>query len=286
MKSYINELVDYKSIEFEKNIKIKDLTGCAKKKLNRIVKDKKVATEETSIEPGDVVYMELHFEESGRNYEKLPVTVGGDLLDSEFEQTLLGKKKDEKGEGVCLGERVTYMIRSITRYHYPEVTDEAVAAFTEDKEELSEIKTVSAYVEYYRAQEEESQKMTAIYGTMHTIYQGVLSNSDFEFDEEEVSALAEHNINALKADLAEEGKILEELTVEELAQFDVSSIDELKQECRNGAEEYIASLLWSLSVHGIDPKTVDLWKEDVETDLDFIDSYVREELIFEEANND
>ena len=184
MKSYINKLVDYKSIKFDKNIKIKDYKDSAKKKLNRLVRDKKVSTEETSIQKGDVVYMEFSFEESKRNYENLPVTVGGELLDAEFEQTLIGKNKDEKGEGICLGEKVSYTIKSITRYHYPEVTDADVAAFTKDLEDMSEIKTVEAYIEYYKTQEEEAQKMSAIYDTMQTIYEGVLSTSDFEFDDE------------------------------------------------------------------------------------------------------
>lgn len=282
MKSYINKLVDYKSIKFDKNIKIKDYKDSAKKKLNRLVRDKKVSTEETSIQKGDVVYMEFSFEESKRNYENLPVTVGGELLDAEFEQTLIGKNKDEKGEGICLGEKVSYTIKSITRYHYPEVTDADVAAFTKDLEDMSEIKTVEAYIEYYKTQEEEAQKMSAIYDTMQTIYEGVLSTSDFEFDDEELSALTEHNINEFKADIEEEGKKFEELTEDDLAQFGMTSIEELEKKSAIGAEEYIASLLWFLNIKGIDPKTVDLWAEDVETNFDFIENYVREIIVFEE----
>lgn len=281
MKSYINKLVDYKSIEFEKNIKIKDYTDSAKKKLNRLVRDKKVSTEEPSIQKGDVVYMKFSFEESKRNYENLPVTVGGELLDGEFEQTLIGKRKDEKGEGICLGEKVSYTIKSIIRYHYPEVTDADVAEFTRDLEDMSEIKTVKAYIDHYKAQEEESQKMSAIYNAMQTIYESVLSSSDFEFDEEELSALTEHNMNSFKADI-EEGKKFEELTADDLAQFGVTSIEELEKEIKIGAEEYVGSLLWFLNIKGIDPKTVDLWAEDVETNFDFIENYVREIIVFEE----
>ncbi len=281
MKSKVNSLVDYKTVKFETRKVLKPISQDEiDKYLHQVVRKNKKTIQPESIEKGDIVTLKVVSAIERYNKNMVPVTVGNFMYSEELEKQLIGMKKGETKTLTVDGETVETTVLSITRTFFPEPTDEQVRAYVADIDEMKHIQSIPELISYLNETHLEEEKINANFEAIDEVIEYVLTHSDFDFDEEEIQAEFDAQMESFREGAKEEiGKEFDELTNEDFQVYaGVASLEELEEELRQGIEWQIATLLWVATTQNLDTATVSL--EDENLDTSEIEAYVTSQLEF------
>ncbi|MCH5324884.1 MAG: hypothetical protein J1E39_06670 [Eubacterium sp.] len=281
MKSYINSLVDFKTFEFEREVKLSCPEEYIEKQLKRITRANKTTEDVTVLEKGDVAVIGLESSLERYNRPQLTLAVGSGLFDKELEAQLVGKNVGETFTVTVKETAVKVNVISGKRTVFPAPTDEAVKKYAETAEDLEGIETVAQFREHVKQQYFDEQQQKTVFGTLNDMVEYVLTNSDWEFDETELEEMY-NNMLADMEQMAQEiyGKTFAELTDDEIAaETSMPTKEALLAELHNQSEWQIASLLFVITNHGMDPAKVDI-EQAYELDWAFVQDYVEENITF------
>ncbi len=278
MKSKINSLADYRQAPFEREVVISCPEEYMEKQLRRLTRGGKKTESVSVLQKGDVAVLTLESKLPKFNRPMVPVTVGGGLYDAELEAQLIGHAVGETFPASVQGESVTVTVKQANRTVFPEPTDAMAAAYAEGKEELNGITTVADYRKYVADSYCKDESEQVIFHTMEEIIAYVLTNSDWEFDPEELAALEAEIRQEIKEETDTEPDALTKGQM--LGILGVGTREEMEQFIREEAERQIASQLWLAAAHGIDPETA-VGEELYELQWDFLEMYVRDNLKIE-----
>ena len=282
MKSYINILADYHDAPIEKEVTIPFPEEELEKKLKAVARTGKKVVSPEIIEAGDVAVVALESELPKFNKKAAFVTVGGGLLNREFEETLVGRRPGESYETSVDGKAVKVTVKQVSRTIFPEPTDEMVKEYAAAHDEYEGIETLEDFKARVIDDAFEEARNSVWYEKVDEVLDYLLTHSDFEFDEEEVKAMDEDAMNFITEELKEEGKSLETLTEQEfLSYFEVPGLDEVKEMIHINSEREIGSTLIMANMSGMDISDKNM--EDIDwLGFDFIDEYLKEVLTIKE----
>ena len=281
MKSKVNSLVDYKTVKFETKKVLKSISKDEiDKYLHQVVRKNKKTIQPESIEKGDIVTLKVESAIARYNKQMVPVTVGSYMYSEELEKQLIGMKKGECKTLTADGEAVETTVLSITRTIFPEPTDEAVRAYVADIDELNHVQSISELISYLNETHLEEEKVNAKFEAIDEVIEYVLTHSDFDFDEDEIQAEFDAQMESFREGAKEElGKELDELTNEDFQIYaGVASREELEAEQRQGIEWQIATMLWVATTQNIDTATLSIEEDDIDTSE--IEAYITSKLEF------
>ncbi|MBQ1681637.1 MAG: hypothetical protein II067_05410 [Agathobacter sp.] len=281
MKSKVNSLVDYKTVKFETKKVLKSISKDEiDKYLHQVVRKNKKTIQPESIEKGDIVTLKVESAIARYNKQMVPVTVGSYMYSEELEKQLIGMKKGECKTLTADGEAVETTVLSITRTIFPEPTDEAVRAYVADIDELNHVQSISELISYLNETHLEEEKVNAKFEAIDEVIEYVLTHSDFDFDEDEIQAEFDAQMESFREGAKEElGKELDELTNEDFQIYaGVASREELEAELRQGIEWQIATMLWVATTQNIDTATLSIEEDDIDTSE--IEAYITSKLEF------
>ncbi len=279
MKSHINRLTDFRNVQFEKQIALSCPEEVIAAELRRITRKGRRSVPAESVENGDIVYLRLESTEAKYNKAMLPLTVGSGLFDPVIEAALIGKKAGDTFEA-DVGCKVRVTVLKAMRTVYPEPDDGMVKEFARENDEYGSVTTVAEFIEAVKKRYREDARVNAIGDAMQTVFNGVLTTSDWEFDDEEVAALVDRTVNDTReAARSELGKELEELSEDEfLKNIGVRSLEDLRHSAKVSAEQWIAMLLWWSHETGNEASLDDLGS----VSFGFVEEYIKENIIFTE----
>ena len=281
MKSKVNSLVDYKTVKFETKKVLKSISKDEiDKYLHQVVRKNKKTIQPESIEKGDIVTLKVESAIARYNKQMVPVTVGSYMYSEELEKQLIGMKKGECKTLTADGEAVETTVLSITRTIFPEPTDEAVRAYVADIDEMNHVQSISELISYLNETHLEEEKVNAKFEAIDEVIEYVLTHSDFDFDEDEIQAEFDAQMESFRKGAKEElGKELDELTNEDFKIYaGVASREELEAELRQGIEWQIATMLWVATTQNIDTATLSIEEDDIDTSE--IEAYITSKLEF------
>lgn len=246
MKSYINVLADYREAPFERNITVSCPEEYVESQLKHLTRNSKKTEKVDTVENGDVAILSLESELDKFNRPMIPLTVGANLFDAEFEGQLAGHRVGETFTVSVQEKAVTVTVKQASRTVFPEATDEMAAEYAKTHEDFKDVKTVEEYRSRVIEKYLEEQKQQALYNAMDEVLDYVLTHSDWEFDDSEISEQKETAMKEIKEQIKEEyNKDLENLTEEELNfDFGISSLDEFDEMLTRSMEQSIAQELW------------------------------------------
>ncbi len=274
MKSYINVLADYREAPFERNVTVSCPEEYVKSQLKHLTRNSKKTEKVDTVENGDVVMLSLESELDKFNRPMIPLTVGGNLFDAEFEGQLAGHRVGETFTVSVQEKTVTVTVKQASRTVFPEPTDEMAAEYAKTHEDFKDVKTVEEYRSRVIEKYLEEQKKQAFYDALDAVLDYVLTHSDWEFDESELNERKENTMQEIKEQLKEENKALETLTEEELNfDFGISSLDEFDEMLTRSMEQSIAQELWLMAENKVESL------DDFEGDpFEFLQTYVENNL--------
>lgn len=278
MKSKLNTLADYRQAPLDKEVTVRCPEEHIQGQLRHLTRGFKKTEAVQTLEKGDVAVLALESELERFNKPGVFVTVGGGLFHKGFEERLLGHQVGETFETEVDGKNVKVTVKQASRTVFPEPTDEMAAAYAAEHEEFKDAVTVEAYRARVIEQKLQEEKQDAFFGMMDAVLQYVLTHSDFDFDEDEVSEAAAQSREEINRQLGEEGKSIETLTPEQRkGYFGVETVEEIEKVLRQQAEWSIAQELWLMSIHGVDdPEKIEGYP------FKFMDDFVRETVTFKE----
>ncbi|MCR4673670.1 MAG: hypothetical protein K5675_01570 [Lachnospiraceae bacterium] len=282
MKSKINSLVDYKTVEFETKKVLKHVSQDEiDKVLHQAVRKSKKSIQPETIAKGDIVTLCVKSNIERFNKKMVPVTVGNNLYSKELESQLPGMKKEEEKELVVDGETVVTKVLSITRYVFPEPTDENIRAYVKDIDEMKHITSIKELEAYLDEKSMEAQKIDARFDAIDEVIEYVLTHSDFDFDEDEIEEEFRRQMEMFKEGAKEEiGKDFDELTDEDFKVYaGADSREDMEEMVRQGIEWQIATLLWVAATQNVDSSTLSFEDEDT-LDTSEIENYIESKLEF------
>lgn len=283
MKSFIGTLVDFREYEFEREVTLSCPEEYIEKELKRITRANKTTEDVTFLAKGDVAVIDL--ESSLERYDRsgLTLAVGVGLFDKELETQLIGKAVGESFSVAVKDKAVKVTVVSGKRTVFPAPTDEAVKQYAVGKEDLDGIETVAQFREHIKQQYYDEKAQEVIFGTLNEIQDYVLTHSEWEFDPDELKEMYD-NMLADMEQMAEEsyGKSFAEMTDKEVArETDLPTKEALLEELQIQSERTIASLLFLIVNHGMDPSEVDI-EQAFELDWGFMQDYVEQSINFTE----
>lgn len=282
MKSKINTLADYKETPFERNITIRCPEEHIKKELHHLSRGFKKTEPVTVIEKGDVTVLALVSQVEKFNKPAVFVTVGGGLFDAGLEAALIGHTVGETFDAKAGDADVTITVKQATRTVFPEPTDEMAAAYAESHDEYAGITTVEEYRRRVVDDYIREQRGNTIYGAMDEVLGYVLTHSDWEFDESELTECVNEEKEFVKMQLKEEqgcDRDPDSLTDEEVKQFfGIPSREEMETMLRNGAEQRIATVLWCAAVDGKDAASYTIAELEEAMSWEFLETFVKESI--------
>lgn len=281
MKSYINILADYRKAPFEKDVVIRCSEEHIRAQMKHLTRAGKKSEAVSVIEKGDVVVLSLESEIEKFNRPTVFMTIGSGLFDSDFEKMLIGRNSGEAFDLTVQGKAVKVTVKQVTRTVFPAPTDEMALQYGREHDDFEGIKTVEDYRNRVAELYIETQKEDTIYGTMNRIIEYVLSNSDWQFDDDEIKEAVEEEKEYIEQELKQENpdKTLKDLSEEEAQKyFDVSSLEEMEEIIAEGAEQRIATALWAASVKGLDSKNASVSELEKKLDWDFLEEFVKENI--------
>ncbi len=253
MKSYINVLADYREAPFERNVTVSCPKEYVESQLKHLTRNSKKTEKVDTVENGDVVILSLESELDKFNRPMIPLTVGTNLFDAEFESQLAGHCVGETFTVSVQEKAVTVTVKQASRTVFPKPTDEMAAEYAKTHEDFKDVKTVEEYRNRIIEDYLEDQKQQAFYNAMDAVLYYVLTHSDWELDESEKNEQKETSLKEIKEDLKEENKELETLTEEELnLYFGISSLDEFDDMLTSSAEQTIAQELWLMAENKVE----------------------------------
>jgi FKBP-type peptidyl-prolyl cis-trans isomerase (trigger factor) len=278
MKSTIGELVDYRTAPWERNVTVQCPDEHMQTQLRHLTRPYKKTEPVTTIQTGDVLLIALESRLPKFQRSMVPVTVGGGLFDASLEEALLGHAVGETFAVTVQEEPVTVTVKSGSRTVFPEPTDEMAKSYAQSHEGWEKVQSVDDYRRQVRETYIAEAKQQAVYATMDSICEYVLTHSDWNFDEEEIQEKMQEGRAEIEQGLKEEGKSLETLTADELQMYmGISSAEEIDTLLRTSMEQNIAQDLWLCAVHG---------KASVEEiegyPWQFLDDYVRNNIQMKE----
>lgn len=285
MKSSINILADYREAPFEHEVLLNCPEEYIQKQFRHLTRSLKQTLSVPVIERGDVAILSLESEIPKYNRPTVPVAVGGGIFDSELEEQLIGHRTGENFLLEVQSHPVQVTVKQITRTLFPEPTDAMAAAYAAEHEEYEGIVTVEDYRRYVTEKYYEEQKSNAVYNTMESIVNYVLTHSDWNFDEDELSDMEEEQKSEIRKEMREEnGKDFESLTEAELkGYYEVETYEELDHMIRCSCEQLIATALWLAHIYGKDAGSVSL-DDLLSLEWDFLENYVKENLNIKEES--
>lgn len=253
MKSYINTLADYREAPFEKNVTIICPKEYVESQLKHLTRNYKKTEAVDVVENGDVAVLSVESELKKFNRSMLPLTVGKNLFDEEFEAQLVGHSVGGEFSVKVQNKNVDVTIKQASRTVFPRPTDEMALEYAKESEEFADIKTVDDYCNQIIDKYIDDERSQAVYNAMDEVVNYVLTHSDWEFDDSEIKEQKDIALEEVKEILKEDSKELESLTEEELdARFGVSSLDEFDEMLTSSIEQSIASELWLMAVNNTD----------------------------------
>ncbi len=281
MKSHATFLADFRQAEFPKVIDLTCPEAHMQKELRNLTRSKKWTETPETIENGDAVTLALASGLPRFNRSMVPVTVGDGLYDAELEVQLLGHGVGDTFTATVQGKDVSVTVKRATRSVFPEPTDEMVEEYAPSREGMENVKTVADFRRRVEEQYREGRRQDALYGGIVTSLNYVLDNSDWAYDDEEVSSLCEAQRTGLRQAAASEGKDFDTMTDEEFYRmFDVESRTQMEILIRKDAETSLAQAYWVGINHGVDPAASSL--EDLrQLGLGFLQDFVKSQLRFE-----
>ena len=281
MKSYINELADFKSFDFPHEVKLSCPDEYIEKQLRHITRGHKETIEVTELQKGDIAVIDLESSLDRFDRKGLTLAVGSGLFDKELEAALIGKKTGDEFTAAVKGTPVKVTVKSGKRTVFPQPTDEMAKQYAESIEGMEDIATVAQYIEHVKAQYITEQKQNTIFRTLDEMLQYVLTHSDWEFDDHELEEIYKDMLENMEQ-MAQEtcGKSFEEMTDEEIsAETGIPDKEALLAELHSECERQIASLLFVAVNNGKDPKALSI-EEAYDLSWDFMQSYVEENIKF------
>lgn len=283
MKSYINTLADYREAPFEKEMVISCPQKHVEAQMKHLTRAYKKTQSVQTVESGDVTVLSLESEIEKFNKPTVFVTVGGGLFNAEFEEKIIGHSVGETFETSVDGKAVKVTVKQASRTVFPEPTDEMAAKYAAEHEDYSGITTVAEYRRKIVKEYIEEQRQSCYYKAMDDVLNYVLTNSDWEFDEEEIETSVSEEKTFIDQQLKEEGvgKTYAELSDEEISRtFGAPSREELEKMLRDGAEQRIAMSLWLGTINGIDTKNASV--DEIDGDWGFLENFVKENITITE----
>lgn len=260
MRSYINTLADYREAPFDRNVTIRCPKEHIETQMKHLTRGFKKTVPVQTLEKGDVVMLSIVSELDKFNRAMIPITIGGNLFDGEFEKALVGHDVGNSFTVTVQDKPVTVTVKQASRTVFPEPTDEMAVAYAENHDDFSGVKTVAEYREKVIRKYLDEQRQQAVFGGMDSVLNYVLTHSDWEFDQDEINERAQEAKEEIREQLKESGKTLETLSEDELnMSFGVKSLEEFEKALNNSIEQGIASDLWLMKIHGVN--SVDEIKE-------------------------
>lgn len=281
MKSYINELIDFKTFDFPHEVKLSCPDEHIQKQLKHITRGHKETIEVTELQKGDIAVIDLESSLERFNRSGLTLAVGSGLFDKELEAALIGKKTGEEFTAAVKETPVKVTVKSGKRTVFPEPTDEMTKQYAESVEGMEDVETISQYIDHVKAQYIAEKKQETVFTTLNEMLQYVLTHSDWEFDDDELEEIYKDMLENMEQ-MAQEthGKSFEEMTDEEIsAETGIPNREALLDELRSECERQIASLLFVAANNGKDPKALSI-EEAYNLSWDFMQSYVEENITF------
>jgi len=252
MKSYINTLADYREAPFEKNVTIRCPEEHIAAQMKHLTRGFKKSVPVQTLEKGDVAMLSLSSELEKFNRPMIPITVGGNLFDEEFEKALVGHSVGESFTVTVQDKPVAVTVKQASRTVFPEPTDEMAVAYAEKHDDFSGVKTVAEYREKVIRKYLDVQIQQAVFDGMDAVLNYVLTHSDWEFDQGEIDEQYKQAMDEIGEQLKENGKTFETLSEDEFyMNFGVKSLKEFENELTKSIEQNIASNLWIMKIHGV-----------------------------------
>lgn len=283
MKSKIVKLWDYKSIPFEKNIKIECPDEYVEAKLNAAARKNKSVIKADTVGLRDVVTLDMESGNPYYNRKGVKLTAGSHLFDEELEDILPGKKLNETFLAEIDGVRVKAVATDIERAVYPEVTEEILSEYVKSKPDYKGIASIAEFKKFVREQYIEEKKQEAKGEIMQQLCMETLSSSEFSYDDSEVEAIKAETIKEINGELKSYNLTYDKLTDEDCRNiFYIDSLTELKEAVDSEPKEIIATCLWLLAMNGKNPEecTID---DAYNLGMGFIEDYIKNAITFEEV---
>ena len=281
MKSYINDLVDFKTFDFPHEVQLSCPDDHIQKQLKHITRGHKETIEVSQLQKGDIAVIDLESSLERFNRSDLTLAVGSGLFDKELEAALIGKNTGDEFTVTVKETPVKVTVRSGKRTVFPEPTDEMAKQYAESIEGMEDVETVAQYIDHIKAQYIDEQKQSTVFTTLDEMLQYVLTNSDWEFDEDELEEMYKAVLEDMEQ-MAQEtcGKSFDEMTDEDISvQTGLPDKETLLTELHNQCERQIASLLFVAVNNGKDPKALSI-EEAYGLSWDFMQNYVEENISF------
>jgi hypothetical protein len=282
MKSTINQLVNYRDVEWEREVNVTCPQEYIDRQMKHLSRGQKRTEEVEILEKGDVAVLTLTSDLPKFNRASVPVTVGGGLYDRELEEQLVGHRLGEHLTLMVQGHPVQVQIEACRRTVFPKPTDEMVAEAVKNMEGMENVRTVEEYRARLAASYVEEQKQQHTFQVLDDILEYILTHSDWNFDEEEVEEVFQEEQEMLREELKQEKTSMEEMSAQTLkGYFGVETPEEVSTILRQEAERRIATALLLLHEHGKDSALYSLEQAE-EEDWDFLINYVNEQIQFKE----
>jgi len=285
MKSYINELADFREAPIEKDIVIKMPEEYLEGKLKVLSRGSKKFVPADIVETGDTVELKLESKLPKFNKESLKLSAGLGLFDKELEEALVGKNVGETFDFEKDGTPVKVTVKEITRTVFPEPDDEMAKAYCETHIGFEGIDTLDGYIKFVTDEYYQNARDDAFYEKIEEVLDYVLTHSDFEFDEGEVKTLADESIAMVNEELESIGKTLDTATDEDIentyGMMEIKTKEDLNELIQSQAEIGVATMLVMAKDQGLDSKEVEMDDFNVYA-FDSISEYLREVLNIKE----
>ncbi len=284
MKSYINSLADFKAFAFDREVTLSCPEEYIEKQLKRVTRANKIIENVPVLEKGDVSVIGLESALERYNRPQLTLAVGSGLFDRELESHLIGKAVGETFILAVKGTPVKVTIISGKRTVFPAPTDAAVKAYAATAGDMDGVETVTQFRARVRQQYLNEKKQEVIFGTVNEIQNYVLTHSDWEFDPDELKELYGSMMEDMER-MAKEAynKSFAEMTDAEIAfETELPTREALLDELHIQCERTIATLLFAIESHGMDPGKVSM-EQAYGLDLDFLQDYVERSITFTEV---
>ena len=281
MQSRINVLADYTGAEFPREVDLTCPEEYLRKKLRAVARGRKRTEKAEVVEKGDAVVLAVESGLPRFNRPMVQVAVGSGMYDRELEEQLVGRAVGGTFTAQVQGKPVTVTVKQAARTVFPEPTDGMVAEYAASQEGMEDVKTVADYRRWAQKQYQDEKRQEALYGGMDACINYVLTHSDWEFDEEELSGMVEQELDYQREAMKQE----EDLDFDAMSDGDirrmygVESREKLEEMFRQGAEQHLATTLWMASVSGLDPAQA-TQEELNQLNWDFLEEYVSGQLKF------
>ena len=285
MKSKILKLKDYREIPFEKEIIITGIEEQIASDIRHLVRKDKKRVEGEKIEKGDVVLLNITSDNTKFNKKNLSLSVGAGLFDEDLETSIIGLEKSDGLAEITVGDSKVFVeIKSIVRNIFPELSDKHVVAWAESEEGDKSIRTADDFVKAMHKKHFDEQREDMLFSTVLTLMENVFEQSEWDFDEEEITKFYNLILSEVDEELAAEGKTWDDLTEKDYNSFfGVSNKEETLRSIRNSAEEHFVHQLLACYYTNTDTNSINVDDEPPMNVYDEYKSYIEQLVTVKEG---